>query len=132
MRRLFVDTSAVLAFLSADDSNHAAAQAAFQRVAAEGAGLVTSSYVLVELYALVGRRLGLDAAKEVRDALEPLVEVVWVDAALHARGLELWLSRNRRQLSLVDCVSFLVVREERLDGAVAFDDHFRQEGITLN
>lgn len=131
MRRLFVDTSAVLAFLTGDDLNHPAAKAAFERLDEEGAGLVTSSYVLVELYALVGRRLGLEAAKELRDTFEPLLEVIWVDAGLHARGLELWLARDRRQLSLVDCVSFLTVREELLDGAVAFDAHFQQEGIKL-
>ena len=73
MTRVFVDTSALLAILNRDDAQHAAARAAFQRLAASSATLVTTSYVLAELYDLLGRRMGAEAVRQFRQAFTPLL-----------------------------------------------------------
>lgn len=39
------------------------------------------------------------------------------------------LTANRRQLSLVDCVSFTVMRERGIKTAFVFDDHFEEQGF---
>ena len=59
MNRVFVDTSAVIALLVATDEFHQAANSAFTGLAARETPLLTTSYVLVETYALLGRRLGM-------------------------------------------------------------------------
>jgi predicted nucleic acid-binding protein len=38
---------------------------------------------------------------------------------------------NRRSLSLVDCVSFVVMRQLAIRDAFAFDRHFEEQGFTL-
>jgi predicted nucleic acid-binding protein len=91
--------------------------------------LIISSYVLLESYALLGRRRGLAAVARFRADFAPLLDVLWVDAALHERGLDLLLERNSGSFSLVDAVSFLVMRDERLDEAFAYDRHFDDEGL---
>ena len=126
---VFVDTSAVLAFLVATDRSHRDAVAVVDELARGTAPLVTSSYVLVETYALLGRRFGSGSVRRFREELVPLFEVVWVDAALHEKGLDLLLSRGRRRLSLVDAVSFVIVRERGIERAFAYDDDFEKEGI---
>jgi predicted nucleic acid-binding protein len=130
MNAVFVDTSAVLALFNADDDNHARAAAVFEKLKSRQARLVSTSFVLVETYALVGRRLGLDAVKSLRSEFMPIVDIVWVDARLHEAGLDLLLARGKRQLSLVDAVSFAVMREAKLEEAFAYDPHFQQEGFT--
>jgi len=40
------------------------------------------------------------------------------------------LTAAARDLSLVDCVSFAIMRERNLDTAFAFDRHFTQQGFT--
>ena len=40
------------------------------------------------------------------------------------------LAASRRGLSLVDCVSFEVMRESGLKSAFTFDGHFREYGFT--
>lgn len=131
MSRVLVDTSAVLALMSATDQAHERAADAFRRLQAERAHLLTTSMVLVEVYALLGRRLGPGSVRAFRDDFAPLLEVVWVDRPLFERGLDLLLERDVRGLSLVDVVSFLVFRGRRLDAALAFDRHFQDEGIPL-
>jgi predicted nucleic acid-binding protein len=87
--------------------------------------------VLVETYALVGRRLGLDAVRSFRADFAPLLDVVWVDDAGHEAGLALLLDRRRRRVSLVDAVSFITMRQRRVGEAFAFDPQFEEEGFSL-
>jgi predicted nucleic acid-binding protein len=131
MTAVFADTSALLALLNDRDEHHAAAARAFRKLQARRSRLLTTSSVLVETYALLGRRLGVDAVREFRTDFAPLLEVVWVDQTLHEAGLDLLLKQRRRQLSLVDAVSFVVMTQRRLDEAFAFDPHFEQEGFSL-
>ena len=57
MNAVFADTSALLALLGAMDQNHAGAERAFATLRGRHASLVSTSFVLDETYALVGRRL---------------------------------------------------------------------------
>lgn len=131
MSRVFVDTSAFIALAVATDEQHVNAARIFDDLSVEQASLVTTSYVLVETYALLGRRHGVGAVRGFRDAMMPLLEVIWVDGPLHDAGLELLLGRDLRRLSLVDAVAFLVIRQQRIDRILAFDRHFADEGFRL-
>jgi predicted nucleic acid-binding protein len=85
--------------------------------------------VLVEAHALVGRRLGLQALRDFDRAFTPVLEVRRVDAAMHERAVAAMLAANRRDLSLVDCASFEVMRACGLTAAFAFDDRFAAWGF---
>jgi predicted nucleic acid-binding protein len=126
---VFVDTSAVLAFLNPKDEHHGRAVRAFETLKRRQAPLLSTSFVLVETYALLGRRLGLDAVRGFRGDLAPLIEVVWVDEVLHEAGLDLLLERRNRKLSLVDTVSFITMRARAIDEAFAYDPRFQEEGF---
>ena len=131
MTRVFVDTSAILALLVPSDRFHQEARRGFARLRRDDAVLTTTSYVLVETYALVGRRLGLDAVRSVREKLAPLLSVVWVDADLHDEALDLMLEMDRREISLVDAVSFAALGQTSVDAVFSFDSHFEREGHEL-
>lgn len=127
MNAVFADTSGLVSPLSTTDDNHARAKRAFGNLRARQALLVSTSYVLVETYALVGRRLGLDAVRSFRADFAPLIDVVWVDETLHNAGVDLLLDRRKRLISLVDAVSFMVMRQRSVAEAFAIDPHFEQE-----
>ena len=82
MSRVFVDTSAVLALLVEADESHGAALRVFETLRDREAALVTTSYHLVETYALLDRQFGTDACARFRADFAPLLDVVWVDAGL--------------------------------------------------
>jgi len=127
---VFADTSAFLALLNPHDENHARAERAFAGLRARQAALVSTSYVLVESDALIGRRRGLVAVRRFRADFAPLVGVVWIDQALHDAGLDLLVERQRRMLSLVDGVSVVAMRQRKIDEVFAFDPHFEEEGFS--
>ena len=128
---LFVDTSALLAFLDADQPRHADVIDAWERAIAEDRHLFTSNYVLVESFALVQRRLGLDALRALADILVPLLRPLWIDEDLHAAAVAALFAASRRKLSLVDCTSFELMRRHGLSEALALDDDFARQGFGL-
>ena len=129
MARVFVDTSAVMALLVPTDRFHRAAKRIFQELWGREVPLVATSYVLLETYALLGRRIGPLAISRFRRKLAPLIRPIWVDPPLHERGLDLLQVRSVRDLSLVDTVSFVVIREQGIEEVFAFDHHFDDEGF---
>lgn len=125
----FADTSALYAILDADDAAHEPAGRFWRHAVESGAPLVTTNYVLVETQALLQRRLGLEAARVFAVDMMPIIEVHWVDENLHANGLTALLTANRRDLSLVDCVSFQLMRLLGVMQAFAFDSDFTTQGF---
>ncbi|MFN2582170.1 MAG: type II toxin-antitoxin system VapC family toxin [Candidatus Dormibacteria bacterium] len=123
-----IDTSALYALMDASDPQHETATAWFDGPGA-AEKLITHNYVVVETAALVQRRLGREASRVLFDALLPRIEVVFVHEALHNVAARLWLSLGRRQSSLVDHVSFELIKHERIAQAFAFDDDFASQHI---
>ena len=128
---VFVDTSALLAHLDADQPRHADVIDAWDRAIAEDRRLFTSNYVLVESFALVQRRLGLDAARALADVLVPMLRPLWIDEELHAAAVAALFAASRRKLSLVDCTSFELMRRYGITDAFALDDDFARQGFGL-
>lgn len=126
---VFVDTSALYALLDADDPMHHDTVEAWRALQEQAEALITSNYVLLETSALVGRRLGLGAVRDLHRSLVPLMRIMWVDEALHDEAMEMLFSAGRRLLSLVGCVSFTVMRRWGIDTAFAFDAHFVEQGF---
>jgi predicted nucleic acid-binding protein len=130
VKTVFVDTSALLALLVPTDINHARARRAFTSLAADEAQLITTSYTLVECYALIGRRLGLEALIRFRADFAPLLNVAWIGSDEHEQGLDLLEESGSAKLSLVDTVSFVVARDHDVQDVFAFDPHFTKAGFT--
>ena len=128
---VFVDTSALLAFLDADQARHAEVIDAWDDAVAGERRLLTSNYVLVESFALVQRRLGLEALRALADILVPMLRPLWVDEELHRAAVAALFAAGRRKLSLVDCTSFELMRRHALTEALALDDDFARQGFRL-
>ncbi len=130
---IFVDTSAFFAILDRDDNAHALARQTWTALlsADTPALLLTSSYVLVESFALTQSRLGLDAVRALHEDILPVVSVHWVLEQDHAAAVSALLTANRRRLSLVDCCSFQIMRRLGVRQALAFDRHFAEHGFEL-
>lgn len=129
--KVFIDTSALVAVLDADDSNHCPGKAAWEEILGRDEELVTHNYVLVETSALVLRRLGLEALRVLEADIVPVLGVVWITPDVHEAAVGAHLLAARRSLSLVDCVSFEVMRRAGLRSAFAFDAHFGEFGYDL-
>ena len=125
----FVDTSGLLAILSADDRFHSEAFRAWAGWVADEIPLVTSNYILTETTAVVQRRLGFDAVTALYADILPVMHVEWIDPALHQAAAAVLMTIRQRHLSLVDCTSFELMRRLGLRRVFTFDRHFAEQGF---
>lgn len=126
---IFADTSGLYALLDKIDRNHDAANRLWRSFARRNETILTSSYVLVESHALIQARLGMAALLDFYDRTIPLLTVRWIDKDTHEDALKTLLKLNRRKVSLVDCTSFVLMRNNNLQEAFAFDPHFAEQGF---
>ena len=121
---VFLDTSAAYALLDRDDANHLKAKRIWLELLQGEATLITTNYVLVETFALLGHRLGTSAVRAFQENILPVVAVEWIQETTHRAAVSALPAAGRRTLSLVDCTSFETRRSLGTKTAFAFDRHF--------
>lgn len=131
MNKVFLDTSYAVALATPEDHHHRQALALAQDLRSRGTRMVTTRAVLLEIgNSLARRRLraaGVDLLEFAED--DPKVEIVPLSEDLYRRGLELFRQRRDKEWGLVDCVSFVVMQDYRLQETLTTDEHFEQAGF---
>ncbi len=133
MKTLFADAGYWVALLDPRDELHVPASALAHKTARDR--IVTSELVLVEVlnhFSKLGARFRQTAVNLAHDLRgEARVTVVALDAAHFDAALTLYERRSDKTWSLVDCASFLLMRERRIAEALTHDHHFEQAGFTV-
>jgi uncharacterized protein len=128
---VFVDTSALYGIVDNDDAHHAAAVAIWAELLERERDLLTTNYVLLEIAVFLQNRLGLTALHTFHEDIAPLLRVEWIGAQQHYAATGAVLAAGRKKLSIVDCVSFQVMREHDVRVAFCIDRHFREQGFEI-
>lgn len=131
MTGAFIDTSALLTLLDRDEDNHARAVATWAALLSGGLPLHTSNYVLLESAAVSQRKFGLASVRTLKEVFRPLLVTHWVTPEEHERAELALITANRRQLSLVDCSSFVVMQHLGVQRCFAYDAHFAEQGFEM-
>ena len=128
---VFLDTGFVIALLSPRDQYHAVAFRLAAEIRRQRTRIITSDAVLLEIGAALAKSAYRPAAIKFIDGLraDPNVEIVSLDSRLLDVAYQLFRERPDKEWSLTDCVSFIVMREQRISQALAADDHFAQAGF---
>ncbi len=127
--KIFVDTSAFIAWLDKSQTQHNDAKKIWGKIIENKDTLFTSNYVILESIALMQNRFGIEAVYELQETMLPLINIEWVDDIIHRTATSALLTASKRDLSLVDCVSFEIMRNLGIETAFTFDTHFKQHGF---
>jgi len=130
---VFVDTGAWIALALTRDPLHARAREAWEALAGAGARLHTSVPVVLETFTFLDRHAARDVALAWKDSLKAVRRLRVLPCA--GRDLErAWKYFERtdlHKLSAVDAVSFVLMGQQRIRVAFAFDHHFAAAGFRL-
>ncbi|MEK6607858.1 MAG: PIN domain-containing protein [Myxococcota bacterium] len=125
-RSVLWDSSAIVAFLDADDADHPRACDVSRAIARDHRPSFTTNFVQAEAHALLLRKLGRRPAREwlVGGGLA----VVRIQPFHEERAREILLRYDDKDFSLCDALSFAVMEARSVRTAFSFDHHFRQYG----
>lgn len=130
MTSVYADTSFFIALLNASDAMHAEALGFSQVFQGK---LVTSEYILIELgnflSRLPARRLFAGFVAHIR--VQPGHVVVECTSEILQEGIDLYARRCDKEWSLVDCISFAIMRRLGLRAVLTADHHFEQAGFEI-
>ncbi len=130
---LFGDSSGWLAMYDENDKYHTVAKNALRRFAEHELNFVVTDYVVAETLTLMLGRLGHQKAtafgRWLLDA--PRVKQVRITPEIWNEAWLLFQRYDDKEFSFVDCLSFVVMRREKLTEAFTFDRHFQQMGFRL-
>ena len=127
---IFLDTSAIYALADKADPHHVTAHDKFENALRSREQLLLHNYIILESTALLQARLGLPAALLfLKDA--KAFEVAWVDSVMHEEAAQELERLGKRGISLVDCASFIVMRQRDVRRAFAFDPYFQEQGFLI-
>lgn len=129
MRRVFVDTSALLALLDRADPRHESTRNAFRDLADDD--LVTHGYVIAESLAVARRRFGVEGAIALLDDLLPAMTLLAVEPAWHVEAQRRYRASLPSSVSFVDQVSFELMREMGIKVAFTVDRDFSAAGVEV-
>jgi predicted nucleic acid-binding protein len=131
-RKVFIDTSAWIALANSTDKLHDKAKTIRTRLLKERASFVTTNVVIIELANSLCRTPSRSAAIDLIEGINDSsnVKIIHLDRDLQGDAWALFSSRRDKDWSLTDCVSFVVMRQEGIGEAFAFDRHFEQAGFT--
>jgi len=126
---IYIDTSAFYAMLCVNDINHPDAKPKWEMLINQDEQLVCTNYVLIETIALVQKRLGIVAVRAFQQDAVPFLNIEWVSELMHNSAMSNLITARSRQLSLVDIISFDVMRQRGIRTAFAYDTHFVEQGF---
>ena len=129
--KCFVDTSAFAALYHRTDEHHEHAKLIWASLRQQEAVLYTSRDVISETVTLVRRRTGYRQAVTCGNDLweNPVLNLLRSDTRQDREAWELFQQHADKEFSFVDCLSFVLMKEERIRAAFTFDRHFVQAGF---
>ncbi|MBE0541535.1 MAG: PIN domain-containing protein [Verrucomicrobia bacterium] len=130
-KRVFVDTSGLVALLNEDDSLHPAAISLWRELARIGSKVILTDWVIAETGNGLARTKARSAFVETVRRLTASTDglVVSVGPDFLSKALQLYSERPDKNWGLVDCASFVVMSQEGIFDAFTNDRHFEQAGF---
>jgi len=129
---VFIDSGAWIALLHRADSLHESTVELYRKLIDNRRIFLTTSLILVEVanaFSMPGRwHLAIEL--ENRLQASAICDVTWIDQQLYERSWNLYRERVDKDWSLVDCSSFVLMKERHITEALTADRHFEQAGFT--
>ena len=128
MKKIFVDTGFIVALINEKDEYHD--KAIELSIDFERKPVIITDSVLLE----IGNSLSRNHREFAVAAIEKFLtteetEIVRLDETLFNKAFELYKSHADKSWGLVDCISFVVMKENGITDALTCDKHYVQAGF---
>ncbi|MEK7595462.1 MAG: PIN domain-containing protein [Patescibacteria group bacterium] len=128
---VLIDTNIFVALYDKNDPTHKQAANMFASLPSD-ARLVTTSEIVGESITVIAMKVGKDFALRLISEIVN-IELLFVEEIIFYKAIEVFKRIKSKNVSFVDCVSFVIAREKRfgIDCVFTFDRHFKTQGVVL-
>jgi uncharacterized protein len=129
MIEVFLDTTYAIALSNQADAFHQKAVQLAEQIEAAGILLVTTQLVLVRISNALSGQHYHEAAVSLLQAIDtdPNVDTIPLSESIYHDAYKLF-GQGDKQWDMVDCISFVVMREHGIKDALTTNPHFQQMG----
>jgi len=128
---IFVDTGAFLARYLRNDQHHRSAIAVWKKLGSSRENCFTSNFVLDETFTLLSRRAGYDFAlqRALNIYASQALNICRPDRKDEINALRLFGKYADQCVSFTDCISFVLMKREKINRVFTFDQYFEFAGF---
>ena len=130
---IFIDTGAFLARHLSGDQYHQNSIAVWEKLGANNENCFTSNFVLDETFTLLGRRAGygfaVQRAKNIYASQS--LTICRPDRRDEINALQFFGKYADQHVSFTDCISFVLMKREKISRVFSFDRHFELVGFQV-
>lgn len=130
---IFIDTGAFLARYIKADQFHKKANELWLKIEKKENKCFTSNFVLDELATLLFRRTGAEFAESKIQNIyaSTRLEILRPSKEDEMEAIALMKKYSEHQISFTDCISFSLMKKNKLNIAFSFDEHFTYPNFNL-
>lgn len=130
-RSIFVNTSGWLALYNANDPNHEAARQLWEYLRKQPVRLVTTDYVLDQVYTTFKIFGSLHAAQALHALItnSAILRLFMIDSVIFDRAWKVFVEDEQPKWSFTDCINYSVVQYLGISEVFTFDPTFTAPGL---
>lgn len=135
--RIFVDTSAFMALILKEESYHSKVVEQYKTYKQARAQLITSTYVLDELFTRCLYRAGSHGAKLAISLIRDIIAsgeltVLEVDSQVFQKSEDIFLKFSDHRISFTDATSYVLYKDFNLDEIFTLDSDFKKMRVATS
>lgn len=131
-RKLFVDTGAFLAYYNDKDQYYTEALKVWKTVLEQNCHLVITNHIIDELATRLARLNGyLYSANKIDKIYQSGFQIIYSNETIEKEAIKLFKKYSDQKFTFTDCVSMVVMKQEKLETAFTFDSDFYIGGFKI-
>ena len=133
MIKIFVDSSFFVASVKEADENHLKAKNLIEKIRTNDYLLYTSFYTIDESATVLSQRISKQVAIEFLDKFKnkDYMAILELDHISREKSYSLFKQIRSKNISMVDCHSIILMKENGITDCLSFDQHFSQFSLKL-
>ncbi len=130
---IFIDTGAFLARYLDHDQYHRNAVIVWEQLGTNKEKYFTSNFVLDETFTLLGRRAGYEFAVQRAKNIyaSRALRILRPDKTDELNAINYFSKFADQKISFTDCISFVLMKREKIQRVFSYDRHFELAGFNL-
>lgn len=130
---IFIDTGAFLARYIEKDQHHKEALVKWNKLHKSNSKYFTSNFVLDEMITLLGRWAGEEFSLEKAYSIynSDSFTILRPEESDEMHALEYYKKYRDKKIGFTDCISFALMKKQRIQKVFSFDRHFADAGFSL-